>query len=962
MQAADYRLVRSQITTGIMRGIKQSVRPQVVDIYFSYWLYGERKSIEQIPVNLSQSISCHICSQENDDFSLLNIDLNLFLRCLPLFNNEQLSIIYSLLDDDQQIYRNAIRQHDEFGTDYCPYMSLMSSSKDSIIYANIETSKFYVTVQSEDSGSKCEIPFNEPFVCGVSIGKYQDSTKQWFIYWGFDETLGVYYVRTVYYNQSNSHKCLYNYTDTQNLHTDSVVFQVAHDGLMAYGFDYNSAHFYDLQLNKVKSINKNFSFTPSDMSLTRTGDQVITIGYLKNGTLSSSLMYATVCLSKLNSTNYSITILNCVEVHHFGYHFSEYHPGPKLSVDINNDTNLFVIGNSANKSIEIFKFDNKSIMSIHKYESHVETNSVCWLQDGHRIAVVAHLTSTSSWSQSQIQIYDTNLMIHNWPDYIFPNNQQQLDSWNYKNPVFILISAWSQWNSLIILMNTQKILIILSAESGSYADPLSYSWFDNPWIWIGLKNRRHKEQSSTPCWPGMYKDEESILPCQICPTQTKSEINSTKCSSCDHSLFCPLASVEDTNINSMIDIHEPTTYPRSSDSTQFEDILLANMFLIGNSTRCILISPLFWTLIVLIIVIFILLIIGVLKFFPQSHKHRIMIKQIFRQTDFIGQGEFWIGGLMSFSLLVLLVFAFLFSNEYVNLYPIEEPTNSKMICDEKLRNSHFETNLKLLTATRSDQDQIIFDMLNNQPFTLVVNFINTNFDCEQLEILEGTGHNLHEPVSEMTCMKLNSSQIIHTSIPSYHEVTFQYTIKHFAPIGGLYICLMGPGNISDDGMNTLRETKFCKWIAQENQTIGYTPEVNLLNTKIINRTANLIQGKPTKSSGVWQTTFIGSELSDQLLYNRRGEYHRYLSVETVFTISLNENHFYVENNQEPIARKAEANFHTVLFMSLALEMFCLTFLMFKLIFVPLFRYIERKILLHSRIKPFNEQAISDVQS
>ncbi|CAF4364829.1 unnamed protein product, partial [Adineta steineri] len=188
---------------------------------------------------------------------------------------------------------------DEFGTDYCPYMSLMSSSKDSIIYANIETSKFYVTVQSEDSGSKCEIPFNEPFVCGVSIGKYQDSTKQWFIFWGFDETLGIYYVRTVYYNQSNSHKCLYKYSDIQNLHTDSVVFQVAHDGLMAYGFDYNSAHFYDLQSNKVKSINKNFSFTPSDMSLSRTGDQVITIGYLKNGTLSSSLMYATVCLSKL---------------------------------------------------------------------------------------------------------------------------------------------------------------------------------------------------------------------------------------------------------------------------------------------------------------------------------------------------------------------------------------------------------------------------------------------------------------------------------------------------------------------------------------------------------------------------------------------------------------------------------------------------------------------------------------
>jgi len=106
--------------------------------------------------------------------------------------------------------------------------------------------------------------------------------------------------------------------------------------------------------------------------------------------------------------------------------------------------------------------------------------------------------------------------------------------------------------------------------------------------------------------------------------------------------------------------------------------------------------------------------------------------------------------------------------------------------------------------------------------------------------------------------------------------------------------------------------------------------------------------------------FIGSELSDQLLYNRRGEYHRYLNRETVLTISLSENHFYVENNQKPIARNAEANFHTVLFGSLALEMFCLTFLMFKLIFVPLFRLIERRILLFIRVKPLVKEEMENV--
>jgi len=46
-----------------------------------------------------------------------------------------------------------------------------SSSKDSIIYANIEISKFYVTIQSEYNEGKCEIPFNESSLSALSVGK-----------------------------------------------------------------------------------------------------------------------------------------------------------------------------------------------------------------------------------------------------------------------------------------------------------------------------------------------------------------------------------------------------------------------------------------------------------------------------------------------------------------------------------------------------------------------------------------------------------------------------------------------------------------------------------------------------------------------------------------------------------------------------------------------------------------------
>ena len=128
----------------------------------------------------------------------------------------------------------------------------------------------------------------------------------------------------------------------------------------------------------------------------------------------------------------------------------------------------------------------------------------------------------------------------------------------------------------------------------------------------------------------------------------------------------------------MIDINHIVNYPSKNDQTNFNDILLTNMFSIGH---CVVNSPLFWTLIAILIIGVFLLFIGILKFFPSSDKYRLLIKKIFRQIDLIGEGELWIGGLMSFSLFVLIIFAFLFSNEYANLYPIEQSSNSMMTCD-----------------------------------------------------------------------------------------------------------------------------------------------------------------------------------------------------------------------------------------------------------------------------------------
>ena len=130
-------------------------------------------------------------------------------------------------------------------------------------------------------------------------------------------------------------------------------------------------------------------------------------------------------------------------------------------------------------------------------------------------------------------------------------------------------------------------------------------------------------------------------------------------------------------------------------------------------------------------------------------------------------------------------------------------------------------------------DKVFFSGIAERKKNDLIISIGLTNGCDLLDILEGTGLNLHEPISTMKCIALNSSQIIHTSIPSSHQVTFQYRIKHFAPIGGLYICLMGNGSISEDERNIIRDMKFCKWIARENETIGFMPEITLLNTKVI---------------------------------------------------------------------------------------------------------------------------------
>jgi hypothetical protein len=132
---------------------------------------------------------------------------------------------------------------------------------------------------------------------------------------------------------------------------------------------------------------------------------------------------------------------------------------------------------------------------------------------------------------------------------------------------------------------------------------------------------------------------------------------------------------------------------------------------------------------------------------------------------------------------------------------------------------------------------------------------------------------------------------------------------------------------------------YCQSYYTSDQTIGQTTEINFDLTKVINETELLDYSGLTNYSGIWIPTSTNGLLNDGLAYLQQGAYIRYLSSQHIFIITFSETQFYVLNQQQPIARKAEVLFHNVLFTTTVLAIFGLAFLLFNLTFMPIVKWI-----------------------
>jgi hypothetical protein len=319
---------------------------------------------------------------------------------------------------------------------------------------------------------------------------------------------------------------------------------------------------------------------------------------------------------------------------------------------------------------------------------------------------------------------------------------------------------------------------------------------------------------------------------------------------------------------------------------------------------------------------------------PKSRRIRKVLQAAFKRTDLIGEGEYWITGLISFCVIVLVSFAYAFSNEYLKQYPIETSSDSYFSCDLSIRNAKFETNVQSLAIPFTPTEEEMFDLLTNQPFTMNIDFVNTLVSCDAASIQAQFGL-VWSTIRWLDCYNLNS--ILTLSIPlPYQHISVQVFLEDAKTMGAIRIGLSGPGY--ENGSYKLQELAFYQAYSKSGYTLSRTLPVAIAMTKLINETKPMT-GDESEFSGIYIPTFTVDMNS---LFVTNDQYVTSALTTTILTIVITETPYYVKNLQEPIVRQSELIFRNLLFTIVCLEIFGLVFLTHKLVFKPLFFAIVKK--------------------
>jgi hypothetical protein len=297
-----------------------------------------------------------------------------------------------------------------------------------------------------------------------------------------------------------------------------------------------------------------------------------------------------------------------------------------------------------------------------------------------------------------------------------------------------------------------------------------------------------------------------------------------------------------------------------------------------------------------------------------------------------------IGGLFSFSILVLITFAYTFSNSYLYRYPIEQIIgNANLTCYQTLTNAQFSSGLASIGIPPTDDEVPIFSLLNDQQFTLYIDFINTVFNCTDISVNQMK--DIVIPMTISSCNDTASTASLSLILPT-HDINLQIQLGGIDTIGGFRLGLEGPGvSMVNDTLNAayiLADLVFAQTLSVSGSLLTQQPSCTLQITKVINRTYPLTADGETELSAIWLP--IISENLDEMFVDET-EYNYATSSSIVISIMISETTYYVSNVERPIADEDEIIFTNLLFTIVCLEIFGMGFLIFKLIIIPLVKHV-----------------------
>jgi hypothetical protein len=172
--------------------------------------------------------------------------------------------------------------------------------------------------------------------------------------------------------------------------------------------------------------------------------------------------------------------------------------------------------------------------------------------------------------------------------------------------------------------------------------------------------------------------------------------------------------------------------------------------------------------------------------------------------------------------------ACVFAISYLYQYPSEKVGPSSFACDVTIRNAKFESGLQALAVPISDEEQPIYTLLNEQNFTLQIDFVNTNTSCMDLSIFEVTDSSTIN-LYPFSCTNINGILSMRMFLPQ-HGITIQAVLNSIELVGGMRLGLSGPGQETE--FYSLQELNFIQSFYSSSETLSQQATINMALTKV----------------------------------------------------------------------------------------------------------------------------------